>query len=1091
MKLSSFLLLVTVLQAWAVDSYSQHTKLTLDLKNVTVKDALKTIEDQSEFLFLYSPKMVDVSRKVDIELTDKKVDFILNQMFAGTGVDYIIKDRQIVITTDEMIQPFKKETPQQIIVTGKVTDEDGQTLPGVNIVVKGTMKGTISDVDGNYTLQVDSQDAILVFSFVGHRTQEVIVGNQTQIDVTLGTDIIGLEEVVSIGYGVQKKLSLTNSVSQMSGEDITKRPVANVSQSLQGMASGVFVIDKGGRPGDTDVNIRIRGITTLGNSSPLIIVDGIEQELSDINPDDIENISILKDASSTAIYGSRAANGVIIVNTKRAKEGDVNISYHGYYGIQRSINRPKHMDLRSYFELENVARLNVGSAALYSEEFINEYVNATDREKYPLPFPWFDKGVMLKNGPQQNHTFSISGGSKRLKGRASLRYQNIDGVVNNYNNEIAEIRLNSDYKATEKLNFSIDLNYRRSKDIQPASDQNPFQYMLHASKFSYPKYESGEYGLGPQNNNPLLFVDLAGLETSKNDYLFGKIKGDYEIFTGLNYSVELGLRNSNIGTSRFSNKYSNQDPITGRVRSIALNYLREERSGFSEYTFTHLLNYVKSIKHNNMKVLLGNSIIGNKQNSLWAYRENFYNNNVQSIDQGSNENKNNGGGNSEFGLISYFSRYNYNFKNKYFAEVNARFDGSSRFSSQNQYAFFPSFSVAWRISQESFWSKFNSVVNELKLRGSYGLTGNQAISLYEFYPALSIVNYAFNESSIEGYTQTQFVNNDLKWEKTSQLDFGIDVGLWENKLNLTLDYYDKVTNDILLRLPIPSTVGLSPSFQNAGVVKNSGWEANINYKGGDEFTYNIGFNINKNKNKVVDLLGTGPYISGSGENGTYIIKEGLAINSLWGYHTDGFFQSEEEIANYPTYQANTKPGDTKYLDLNNDGKITPDDRGFLGNSFPSLTFGSNMAFSYQNFELFIQWQGAAGHATHVEGGLGHLATYEAFTPDVYTDYWTPENRDSRWPRPEKFNVRNLQASDIKIINADYIRLKNIVLSYRFQGNLLNKLSLQDAKIYINATNLLSFSKLNEWHLDPEMPSGRLDYYPQIGLYTIGVILNFK
>ncbi len=1090
MKLATFLILMSIGWAFAGKTYSQVKLLNLNMNKTTVKEVLSRIEEQSEFYFMYSGKLIDVDREISVNLENQKIDEVLSTVFKNTNVNYVIKDKFIVLTT-ENTGNILTVSGQQTPISGKVTDEAGLPLPGVTVLIKGTTQGTITNFDGEYTIANVPTDAVLVFSFVGMVTQEIPVGTEATINVKMATDAIGLEEVVAIGYGTQKKVSLTNSISQVDGETLTRRPVANVEQSLQGLAAGVTVVDQGGRPGASDVNIRIRGITSLSSNSPLIIVDGIEQRMTDINPDDIESISVLKDASSTAIYGSRAANGVILINTRRAKSGDVQVAYHGYYGFQRANNRPEHMGLRDYFELENAARINAGGQATYSEEFINEYVNATDRELYPLPFPWFDKGVMLKNAPQQNHTLSFSGGNEFVRARASLRYQDIEGIVNNFNDNTNEVRINTDFNLSSKLSVAFDMNLRMSEDVQPyAGVYNVFNYMLHATKFSVPQYATGEYGLGPQNNNPLIFSDLTGLRTSKNNYFIGKVKANYEIFSGLKYTFEYGIRDSKSEGSAYENKYRNEDPITGRVRQVTLNSLNESRGSLKELTLSHLLNYEKTFEDHEFKALVGYSTIDNRQNNLSAYRQDFYNNDIQSLDAGSEDNKDNSGYNSEYALRSYFGRFNYAYNNKYLFEVNARYDGSSRFSTTKQYAFFPSFSGAWRISQEDFWADMSETINEFKVRASWGLTGNQAIALYEFYPALSVVNYAFNETPVQGYTPTQFVNEDLTWEKTRQLDIGIDLGLWNSKLTVSADYYDKLTKDILLRLPIPSTIGLNASYQNAGSVSNKGWELGVIYRGGRKLTYDIGLNVSRNKNRVEDLKSTGPYITGSGANVTTIIQEGMAINSLWGYRTDGFFQSPEEIANYPTYQSNTQPGDVKYLNLNDDDKINPDDRAFLGYTFPLTNLGATMRFAYEGFELYMQWQGAFGHTTQLEGGLAHQATYEAFTHANYTDYWTETNTDARWPRPIKSNLRNLQASDRLTIDADYLRLKNIMLSYNVKASWLSKLPISKAQLYVNATNLITFSKLNDWGLDAETPAGRANYYPQVDLYTVGLKLNF-
>ena len=982
-------------------------------------------------------------------------------------------------------------------VQGTITDQrNGEALPGVNILVKGTTTGTVSDVDGNYSINVPSDNDTLVFSSIGYITQEVAVNGRSVVDLALREDVQSLSEVVVVGYGTQKKVSLTNAVSQVSGESIEKRPVANIQQSLQGFAPGVTVLDQGGAPGNSTANIRIRGITTLGDDSknnPLIIVDGIEQRMDDINPNDIESVSVLKDAASTAIYGSRAANGVILITTKRGSAGKVSITYDGYYALQDAINRPEHMALEPYLRLENVAHLNAGREAPYSEEYIREYVANAPSPEYPLPFPWWrrDELGILKLAPQQNHTLSVSGGSEIIKARMSIRHQNIDGIAPNFSDKTNEFRLNTDYKASEKLRFSADLNYRASESHLPGDGETRiFQYMLHASKFSWPKYETGEYGLGPQVNNPLLFAELTGDRRTLNDYLVGSIKGEYEILPGLAFSTQYALRYSNTQRKDFSNKYFNRDPVTDRFVQRQVNTLTEIRRNLKEFTLNSLLQYTGDFGQHGITALLGYSTIDNSENEIEAFRQDFYNNQVRSLNQGSTENRDATGFDADYGLRSYFSRVNYSYADKYLVEINARYDGSSRFSKGNRYSFFPSFSAGWRLSEEAFWDGLESTVNELKLRGSYGATGNQAVGLYSFYKTLSAINYSFDGEPVVGYAQRNFANRDLSWETTFQLDVGLDVGLLDDRILFTFDYYNKRTEDILLDLPIPSVVGLRAPPQNAGVVLNRGYEISANYRGGNEFRYDIGLNFSDNHNEVLDLVGTGPYIDGSSPNPTFIVKEGLPVNSHWGYLTDGYFQTQQEADNYPTLTANPMPGDVKYVDRNEDGVLNPDDRTFIGRSFPRFNYGMTTNFGYKNFELYTQWQGAAGHKIMLGGAWNHQATHEAFTHAIYEDYWTPENPNARFPRPVKGDTRNRQTSERNVIDSDYLRLKNITLSYTVPASLMDKLFLSHARVYAGVTNVLTISDLNEWNIDPEAPSGRLQYYPQVRTYTLGANIRF-
>ncbi len=1003
------------------------------------------------------------------------------------------------------VQAFSQNTP----VTGTVTSANDKTgLPGINIVVKNTVTGTSTDADGKFAISAPA-DAILVFSGIGYVTQESPLKGRSVVDVQLAADTKQLDELVVVGYGTQKRNSLTNSVSTITGDEVARRPVSNVQQSFQGLMPGVAVTDLGGSPGKSNATIRVRGITTfningsstsgydLGKNDALIIVDGIEQQLSDINPDDIESVSILKDAASTAIYGSRATNGVVLITTKRAKGSKVQVDYHGYYAIQKSNNVPKMMDLEAYMREQVAAYTNAGSAipARFTEQSIQAYINATDREKYPLPNTWFE--TLLRAAPQQNHSLSVAGGTDVLRTRLSVRYQDQDGVIQNFGNKIGEFRLNTDYDVSKKIRVSADINYRYNNTESPTTNPDaPLNNFFHGSLWAVPKYADGTYGLSTQGNNPLMFLEIGGKSLQKTDYLAGFLKAEFEITEGLTFSTQVAGRGLFTQQKNYTNSYVNTDKNTNITKTIANNSLTEVRNNLREYTINNLLTYEKSVGSHNLKALVGYSQIGNTQTFLSAYRERFYNNDIGSIGQGANDGtKTNSGRDAVYGLRSFFGRVNYDYNGKYLAEVNGRYDGSSKFTGAKQYSFFPSFSAGWRISKENFWQGLEHTVNDLKFRGSWGITGNQSVDLYSYYAALTANGYSFGGTPVQGYRQNTLANTNLGWESTTQLDLGLDASFLGKKLNLTVDYYNKQTDDILLNLDIPATIGLTAPPQNAGSVQNKGWEFSLNYRGtpaASGFRYSVGGNLSINQNLVTDLKGTGPYITGSDIDPRYIIKKGLPINTLWGYKTDGLFQSEQEIAEYKaTYAANTKPGDVKYVDLNGDGKIDANDMTAIGNSFPKYTFGLNADFSYKNFDLNILFQGAAKVNSRLAGALAEMGNQEGFTHEIYTNnYWTPEHTDARFPRPVKYDLRNVATSDRLVLNGSYLRLKNIQLAYNVPTLLSQKIHLSRVRIYVSATNVFTISKLNEWNLDPEAPSGRAVYYPQTALYTAGLNLQF-
>jgi TonB-linked SusC/RagA family outer membrane protein len=870
-----------------------------------------------------------------------------------------------------------------------------------------------------------------------------------------------------------------------------------LQQALQGQAPGLTVLDRGGEPGRSAATMRIRGITTFsgnnsGNSSPLIIIDGVEQTLFNINPEDVENISILKDASSTAIYGSRAANGVVLVTTKRAKSGKIQIAYNGFYAIQQSTNQPQNMDLEPYMRYQQLSYINQGLTipARYTDAGIQTWVNSKDRYTYPLVNTWFES--VLNPAPQQSHNFSFSGGSDFSRTRVSMRYMDQAGIAANHGAKIRELRMSNDMQLSKKLKFSTDLNYRYNLSNRPFAG-DVFNRFFHGTLFAAPKYPNGTYGLSPQGFNPLLLTEKSGYNNIATHYIFTSGKLDYEILPNLIFSAQAAAVIDYSEIKSFQNQVFNFDSINNRTYSVANNNLTESRNRSTEITTNYLLNYSKKIKKHEMKGLLGYSELYNQGQSLNAYRERFYNNEIQSLGQGANDaTKNNSGSDYKYGLQSAFLRLNYGYDNKYLLEANARYDGSSRFTGNNQYSFFPSFSGAWRISQEDFFQNLNTPFTDLKIRGSWGQTGNQTVPLYSYYASLSQGSYTFGGNAVQTFAQTALADPNITWETNTQTDLGIEGQLWGNKMSFSIDYYKKRTDGILLALPLPVVTGFASSTQNAGIMDNYGWEFALGYRNNsNKFQYSFNANLAINKNEVIDLKGAGPFISGSDLDPRYIVKVGLPFNAHWGYKTDGFFQNTAEITGAPTISTNTKPGDVRYVDQNKDGKINTDDWTMIGNPFPKFTFGMTSELNYGAFSLNIFFQGAADVDTRLSGALSEIGIYEGFTHKLVTDnYWTPERPNALFPLPRKSDDRNVRTNDRLIIDGSYVRLKNLQLVYSVPVSFAKKIGFTNARVYVSGTNLLTFSKMNDWNLDPEAESGRAIYYPQTSLYTFGVNLNF-
>jgi TonB-linked SusC/RagA family outer membrane protein len=1099
MKLASLFLLAACLQ---VSANGIGQSVTLSKKGSSLQKLFKEINRQTGYQFFYKDELLNQAGKIDLHVTNAPLEEVLSQCFRDLPITYSIVEKTIVVRPKEKKPELKEITiaplpAPPVPVKGIVTDADGKAMSGVSVLIKGTKQGVATDENGQYTINAKAGDQ-LVFSFVGYDSKTVVISKEGMLlNVSLAASKNDLNDVVVVGYGVQRKVSMTSAVTQIKGEEVTRRPVSNLQQALQGQAPGLTVLDRGGVPGRTSATMRIRGITTFSgnssaNSSPLIIVDGVEQTFFNLNPEDVETISVLKDASSTAIYGSRAANGVILVTTKRGKSGKIKVAYNGYYASQKSTNNPEMMEGEAYMRYEQLAYTNSGIAipTRYQDANIQAWVTATDRFKYPLPNTWFQ--TVLQAAPQLSHNFSFSGGNEFSRTRVSFRTTSQGGIAPGHDAAIHEIRANNDFKISEKLRLSTDLNYRYNYSARPyASDI--FNRFLHGTLWAVPKYPDGTYGLSPQNFNPLMLAEKSGYDKIFTHYMYATAKLDYEIIKDLTFTAQLSGVVNYQEQKTFQNAYTNRDVNTGGVYSVANNSLTEARSRFYELTTNYLLNYRKQIKKHEFRTMLGYSEIYNNGNSISAYRERFYNNDIQSIGQGASDaTRNNSGSDYEYGLRSTFARVNYAFDNKYLLEVNGRYDGSSRFASENQYSFFPSFSMAWRISRESFFQKLNLPVNELKLRGSWGKTGNQTVPLYSYFAALSQGSYTYGGLAATTFSAASLADRTITWETNTQTDLGLEGELFNNRVSFSVDYYNKRTEGILLALPLPTVIGFTSSNQNAGIIDNKGWEFALGYRNNEhKVRYSLSANMAISNNNVVDLKGSGPFISGTDLDPRYIVGVGLPFNAHWGYKTAGYFQSASEISSYPTIAAGTKPGDVKYVDLNNDGKINADDMTTIGNPFPKYTFGLNSEVSYRNFSLNVLLQGAAKVDTRLAGALSEIGIAEGFTTKLVDgNYWTASNPNARFPLPRKSDFRNVSTSDRMIIDGSYLRVKNIQLTYAISESLCKKIHISNARLYVSATNLLTFSKLNEWSMDPEAESGRGDYYPQTRLTTVGVNINF-
>lgn len=980
------------------------------------------------------------------------------------------------------------------MVSGNVTDTNGEPIIGANVSVKGTTIGIITDVNGHFILNVPP-NAILVVSYIGYTSLEVPVDNKVNLLITLREDMQALEEIVVVGYGIQRKISVTNAISSIDSKDISERNSTNTTQALQGKLPGLTIIDRGGAPGEEELTLRIRGITSLNDNNPLVLIDGVPGNLSQVNPVDIESVSVLKDAASAAIYGSRAAAGVVLVTTKAPKEGRLSINYNGYLGFARSNNLPVHMEAITYMNQQNAAYMNTYGYKFYDDEYIRQWSenHARDPERYPKPNTWVD--AMFSTAPQHSHTLTLSGGNEKITNRISVRYMNQEGVLPNYEFNISEFRSRNDFKVSKKLTLSSNVNVRLTERKGPYNEWESYNRMWQNSQWGVPKYKDGSYGLSVDSYSPLINAKERGLSKTRRAYIMGIFRGEFQLFDWVSINAQYSTQYNFSNRKSFENKYDFIDKLYPERRTFnTINRMTDRRDYSVEDQIDLQLVFNKKFDKHVLSGITGYSEIHYEGDNLEGYRQNFYNNELQTISMGANDaTRNATGGYSEWGLRSYFARVNYDYDGRYLFEANARYDGSSRFAKGHQYGFFPSFSAGWRISGEKFWDSLKETVNELKLRGSWGEVGSQQVGLYSFMKTYNQNNYIFNEELATGYRIVDLAREDISWETTRQLNFGLDGYLFDSKVNFSLDYYKKRTEDILLRAPIPTIMGLNPTNTNAGIVENRGWEFLVGTREtfGD-FNVELTFNANYNKNEVISLAGTGPHISAFG-NSDYrtITTEGKPINSFYGFETDGFFQTQEEVDSYAKWDGSVGPGDIKYVDQNNDGELTPEDYVIFGNEMPDWSFSSNMSVSWKNLSLDLFWQGVTGSDKLMTGAILEHGIWGGFTHKVWSDYWTPENPNAKYPRPTKYTMKNAQISDFSMLNGSYLRLKNIRLSYDIPQNICEKMSIGTINVYVSATNLLTFSALNKYNIDPEMiERGQESRFLQTSVTTIGLNVNF-
>jgi len=1154
--------------------YSQTTNINLKLKNVTLKDVIAEIQKQTEFVFFYSSEDIANVKDISISAQNAKLAEILDKCLRNTGIEYEIKHKAIVLkkvtSYEKSVTPRVQESGR--IITGQVVDDKNQPIPGVSIVVKGTTTGTITDTNGKYSLKIPDNAESLVFSFIGMKTVEVEIGNQSVINVVMKEDIISLNEVVTVGYGTQKKIDLTGAVGVISTDDLKNKVSSNTSQILQGVSPNLNITIKDGKI-DRDASINIRGITSINGGGPLVLIDGVEGNIGRLNPDDIESISILKDAASASIYGARAAFGVVLITTKKAKEGNVRVNYNFNYGISSPTIHTDNFITNGleWARLSDKLSYVLGSSTYlgYTEEdyeylearqkdpslpdVLIKYVDGAERYIHYGNTDWWNT-LFSDRQASQNHNFSLSGGSDKLSFYISGKYYTRDGIYKIKPDVLTNKTLHTNIKAKpyKWLEISNTINIFNRKYEYPTTitrrvsgDYNYQRwnvFFVHASPLYLPYNPDGTIMINPAYNNRAIGDGSIGSLISgksngedKDFEVFYSLPVVLHLFKGFDFNLNYNFRKRRVDqwVRLISPEHTNQPdgegielfrPEAQTYKEIGKNYFYNSLNAYANYSFTPwaghsfkvLAGFNQEYDYYKRNVTMRNGNISEVLNSFnLATGDNFY---ISSYE-------------SEWATRSAFFRVNYNLKDKYLFEVNGRVDASSKFPEGNRTGFFPSFSAGWKMHKEKFWENISRYINTFKPRLSYGSLGNQNVNNYGYISYLDVAqgNYIVDDLKTDYLTTPSPISGNYTWEEVRTLDAGVDATFLNNRLNFTFDWYKRQTlNMLTLGKKLPSVFGAREPKENAADLETKGYEIILSWK--DRFNvaskplaYNVSFTLGDSRSFITR------FDNPNGDINQYYV--GKEIGEIWGYHVEGFFQTDYEYLDHAdqllvnsrirnNYVINHPvAGDIKFADLNNDGKISPgqqtlDDHGDLvriGNSMPRYNYSVSLGINYRGFDINIFGQGIMklDWAVPQDASLfwGPFARpYQSFIPESIEGMtWTPDNPDAYFPRLAPYAERSDDHgrgyegsqlgvhSDKYLQNAAYFRLKNVTIGYSLPKKIISKAHLQNVRVYLTGDNILTFTPIYKHNpdktVDPEQ-LGTLNAYPFNKTYLCGINLTF-
>lgn len=1123
--MKKILIKLVVCLSFAVWTVPLSAQVTVDIDSMPLTEALKKLEEQTGYSFFYSNVLPDKDAVVSVKSNNKDIAAVMDQLLDGLAVSYKInEDKQIALYADEP-EVVEQTKPAERTVSGVVYDSDGLPVIGAGVMVKGSLHGTVTDEDGRWTLELEDDNVTLEISSMGYQSQSVAVKGRSDFTVTLTSDTQYLDEVVVVGYGTQKKVNLTGSVSMVTSEDMASRPVSNMSSGLQGLLPGVTVVNASGQPGASGTTIRVRGVGTIGNANPLILIDGIEGDLSTINPEDIESVSVLKDAASASIYGARAANGVLLVTTKKmndnpgAAKDNAKVTFGAYAGIQTPTRLPQMCDAIEFMTLDNEARQNVGTAIGWLEDSFKKVTDNTD-PNYFANTDWLDE-VLNSYAPQQNYSLSLNGGIGSSGYMLSYRYFDQKGLTvgSSTGEQRHNVRFKMNTKLIDRLTLSSNISYTSRKVTSPINSLTSGGGAIYNAMRIAPnapvRYTDGTWAYGGGNTNPVAILNDGGrsnvsteefslLEVLKLDILKG-----WDVTATYNLTSTNGYKDILKKTITFVNPEDKSVNVYASPNSLKNVDLKNVQQ-----TFIIQSNFDITFGKHNVSGVAGMSQEWYEARMFEASRTNLSTEFEPTLNLGDPSTMSNNATYSSWALRSGFGRVSYNYDERYLLEANIRYDLSSRFHKSVRGGWFPSVSAGWRISEEHFMSFAKSIVDNLKIRGSWGMLGNQYVGSSD-YPYMSVLE-AFTSglsligtSASTGYAPSTLANPNLTWEHIKMVNAGVDVALLQNRLTMSFDWFNKDTEGILLKLNYPAQIGPKPSEQNAGKVNNRGWEFDLNWRDQrGEFYYGIGFNISDVKNKIVDLAGNAPDLSG------YQIRMvGYPIDAFYGYKAIGLMTPEDfkisdtqnhnySLPKVPVILGNDyQPGDIKYEDISGpdgkpDGRITPEyDKVVLGSNIPRYTYTVRGDLGWKGIDFSFVIQGVGKCDGYLEGTARHaFQDMAAYPQKVHLERYnvvTNPDPNALYPRltyNTGFNQNTF--STYWMENASYMRLKNVQIGYTFPEKWMKKARIDNLRVYLSGDNLLTVSDFF-YAYDPETPVSKGGYYPQVKTVVLGLNITFK